>query len=238
MILSSPPVTTPTVVIPAPSGTLYAGTTSPLTLNCSIITDPAVDEGVDITVTWQRGGTELPGTENRITISPPSGSQPLFTSSLTLDPLSSVDNATFSCGAVASLTSGSSLVDDSDMGVGTTNVPVTLPPPPVVTIVNSTSSAAAGMTFNLTCSAVAQPGNLIGRPSLMWEGPGVGQEGVQLINEGDTLILSFSSLRTSHSGVYRCVARLFISEAAVDVSGSSTTTVTVQSMFIFCIVCC
>ena len=217
-------------MIPAPSGTLYAGTRSPLTLNCSIAIDPAVDEPVTVTATWLREGVELSNSDSRLNISSTSITEPPFTSTLTLNPLSTVDNATFSCRAVGSLSGGSSSVQDSDPGEGTTFVLVTTPPPPVVTIVNSSSSASAGMSFNLTCSAVAMPDNLIGRPTLRWEGPGVGQEGVEEISEGDALILSLSALRTSHSGVYTCTARLMISEAQVDVSGSSMTVLTVQSM--------
>lgn len=55
---------------------------------------------------------------------------------------------------------------------------------------------------------------------------------MELIGEvlSGPLSLSFSSLLTGYGGVYTCTARLSIPEAGVDISGTNTTIVVVQSM--------
>ena len=58
------------------------------------------------------------------------------------------------------------------------------------------------------------------------------QDGIELPSphQSDPSILSFTELHTSNSGVYTCIARHIIPEANVDISGSDTTIVVVQSM--------
>ena len=97
-------VSTPDVEITPPSDPLFAGSIAPLTLTCSISINPATDTDVvitDIDVTWLRGSTRLSDSDARVTISSVTGSRPSFTSILTLDPLSTADNTTFSCRARA-----------------------------------------------------------------------------------------------------------------------------------------
>ena len=101
----------------------------------------------------------------------------------------------------------------------------------------SSGVSIAGLSHDLVCSAsVVQ--NLITGPILTWEGPGVGQDAVELSGRAmDTstyLSLTFSPLRTSHGGVYTCTARLNISEAGVDVTGTSSWSTIIQSNFHFC----
>ena len=43
------------------------------------------------------------------------------------------------------------------------------------------------------------------------------------------ILLTFAPLRTSHGGVYRCVASVEIAEAGVSLTNSLTSNVTVQS---------
>jgi hypothetical protein len=52
-------------------------------------------------VTWLRGSTRLSNDDARVTISRVFGSMPSFISTLTLDPLSTADNTTFTCRARA-----------------------------------------------------------------------------------------------------------------------------------------
>ena len=95
----------------------------------------------------------------------------------------------------------------------------------------SSGSSTAGLPHNLTCSATVIPG-LSSAPSLRWEGPGVGQPGVEVSGEGTSgpLSLSFSSLHTAHGGVYTCTATLLVPRTTT-VRGTNTTILVVQSMY-------
>jgi hypothetical protein len=94
----------------------------------------------------------------------------------------------------------------------------------------SSGSYTAGLPHNLTCSATVVHG-LASAPSLQWEGPGVGQPGVEVSGESmfGPLTLSFSSLFTAHGGVYTCTATLSVPSATI--RGTNTTIVAVQSMY-------
>ena len=124
--LSFLPVSTPDAVITVPSGSLFAGSIDPLTLTCTISINPATDTDVAITdtdVTWLRGSTRLSNSDARINISAVSGSRPSFTSTLTLDPLSTADNTIFTCQARARPPAGvPSFITISEMGEGTASV--------------------------------------------------------------------------------------------------------------------
>ena len=91
-------------------------------------------------------------------------------------------------------------------------------------IAPSSIIVVAGQPFTRTCSASVQDG-ISGTPTLIWT-----RNGIELSGEGSSGSLSFSPLRTSHGGVYTCTARLTIPEAGVDVSGTDTITIVVQSM--------
>ena len=90
-----------------------------------------------------------------------------------------------------------------------------------MSIVQPSSPVMAGDSLTLTCSQTVLEG-ISGSPTLTWTRGGVQQ------STGSSL--TFSSLLTSHGGVYTCTARLTIPEAGVDVSGLNTTNVSVQSM--------
>ena len=117
------------MVITVPPGTLFAGSIAPLTLTCSISINPATDTVVAITdtdVTWLRGSTPLSEGDARVTISSVSGSSPSFTSTLILNPLSTVDNTTFTCQARARRpVNQQGFISDSEVGVDTDSVIVT-----------------------------------------------------------------------------------------------------------------
>ena len=121
-------VSTPDVVITVPHGPLFAGSIDPLTLTCTISINSATDTDVsimDTDVTWLRESTELPGSDSRVTISSVSGSRPSFTSTLTLDPLSTDDNTTFTCQARARRPfNQQGFILDSELGEGINSVMV------------------------------------------------------------------------------------------------------------------
>ena len=52
-------------------------------------------------ITWLNGSAPLSNSDDRVTISPLSGSQQPFTSNLTLSPLSTFDDTSFTCRAQA-----------------------------------------------------------------------------------------------------------------------------------------
>ena len=84
----------------------------------------------------------------------------------------------------------------------------------------------AGWPLSLNCSASIQDG-IRGTPTLMWTRVG---DVLPTEATSEPPLLSFSSLRTSHSGRYICTARLTIPEAGVDVSGANTTQVLIQGI--------
>ena len=108
-------------------------------------------------------------------------------------------------------------------------ISLSVPPAPSVSIVSSGSSTA-GLPHNLTCSATVIAG-LSSAPSVRWEGPEVGQPGVEVSGESMSgpLSLSFSSLLTNQGGVYTCTAMLSVPRATVQ--GTNTTILVVQSMY-------
>jgi hypothetical protein len=93
------------VIITVPPGPFYAGRIAPLSLTCTISINSATDTDVaisDMDITWLRGSTRLSSGDGRVTISSVAGSRPSFTSTLTLDHLSTADNSTtFICRARA-----------------------------------------------------------------------------------------------------------------------------------------
>ena len=119
-------VSTPDVAMTIPTGSLFAGRIAPLTLTCTISINSATDTDIEISdmdITWLRGSTRLSNDDSRVTISSVTGSRPSFTSTLTLDPLSTADNTTFTCRARARPPTGvASFFIASEVGEGTTSV--------------------------------------------------------------------------------------------------------------------
>ena len=76
-------------------------------------------------IIWLNGSTPLSNSTNRVTISPLSGSQQPFTSILALSPLSTFDNAYFTCRARARPPANvQTLVTASEQGEGTISLTV------------------------------------------------------------------------------------------------------------------
>ena len=97
-----------------------------------------------------------------------------------------------------------------------------------------TSEGTADNEIQLTCNVTLVEG-LVVRPSLKWTGVGVGDNNV---TESETVILSdtwsernltFSPLKTSHGGRYRCTATIFISSDSTDVQNANYKYLIVQS---------
>ena len=75
-------------------------------------------------ITWLNGTTPLSNSDNRVIVSSLSGSQPSFTSTLTLSPLSIFDNTNFTCRAGARPLPQQSLITASEEGARTVSVTV------------------------------------------------------------------------------------------------------------------
>ena len=92
-------VSTPNVTISAPP-VLYAEIGNSLQVECNVYIDSSIANNITVSLTWFRGLTPIFNTTDRITIlSSISDSQSLFTSSLTISPLSTTDNDYFTCRA-------------------------------------------------------------------------------------------------------------------------------------------
>ena len=110
--------------------------------------------------------------------------------------------------------------------------------------------STAGMEHTLTCR-VTSAENLFSSPDVVWmysngteESPTVidSEDAItvgQAVTEGSvtTSILTFNPLRTSHGGMYTCMANISIPEASVAITNDASATVNVQSKFGISIPC-
>ena len=96
-------VSTPNVVVTAPSSQLVAGSKTPINLTCTVSIDGTSDLPTTIIVTWSCGsGGRLLYNNRRITISDTEDTEPRFRSILSLSPLSTSDSdCIFTCRAIA-----------------------------------------------------------------------------------------------------------------------------------------
>ena len=97
-----------------------------------------------------------------------------------------------------------------------------------------TSEGTADDEIQLTCNVRTVEGVVV-RPSFKWSGVGVGDNNV---TESETVILSdtwskrnltFSPLKTSHGGLYRCKATIFISSDSINLQNTNYKYLIVQS---------
>ena len=94
-------MSTPNVNIVISLRSLFAGGTTPLSLNCSTTINPATNSMITATtvdVSWWSGVRRLSNNDTRVTISPVSGSELAYTSTLTVSPPSTADRP-FTCRA-------------------------------------------------------------------------------------------------------------------------------------------
>lgn len=106
--------------------------------------------------------------------------------------------------------------------------------------VESIGIPIAGNLLTLTCSVTLLQA-LINMPSIQWVGPDgteIGNGTIVAVSDpsfldSSSLVVSvtYSPLRTSHGGQYRCVANVAIPEAGVFITNSSAVDVIVQSEF-------
>ena len=105
--------------------------------------------------------------------------------------------------------------------------------------------STAGMEHTLIC-IVTSAENLFSSPDVVWtysngtiidsgDGITVGQAVTE--GSGTTSILSYNLLRTSHGGMYTCMADISIPEASVAVTNDASATVNVQRKFGISIPC-
>ena len=94
-------MSTPNVNIVVSLRSLFAGGTTPLSLTCSTTINPATNSMITATtvdVSWWSGVRRLSNNDTRVTISPVSGSELAYTSTLTVSPPSTADRS-FACRA-------------------------------------------------------------------------------------------------------------------------------------------
>ena len=109
-------VPTPSVYISNVPGPLYAGARTPLRLTCNASIDPSLASHVNMSITWLNGTTVLSNSTSRVSISPLLSDSPsLFTSTITIYPVSIRDSANFTCRAGIVPTGGLSLTTASDV---------------------------------------------------------------------------------------------------------------------------
>ena len=104
----------------------------------------------------------------------------------------------------------------------------TVPSAPIVRINPFNGDVTAGGTLRVTCSLILQEGIMYNDDTLttQWS-----RDGTPLpAGESSGALIFISPVNTSHAGRYTCTARLNIPEAGVDISGTNTTSIVVQSM--------
>ena len=103
----------------------------------------------------------------------------------------------------------------------------TVPSAPVVRINPFNGDVTAGRTLRVLCSLILQEGIIYNDTlTTQWT-----RDGSPLpAGENSGALIFISRVNTSHAGRYTCTARLNIPEAGVDISGTNTTSVVVQSM--------
>ena len=104
-----------------------------------------------------------------------------------------------------------------------------VPSPPAVRINPYNGVALAGESFAVNCSVIPQEGIMYDSNTLtvMWS-----RDGGSPLPDGKSSgpLIFISPVLTSHGGLYTCTARLYISEAGVNVTETNTTVINIQSM--------
>ena len=184
--------------------------------------------------------------EERYSVIGASGFGSIYTGSLTISPLAIQDTGTYTCSVT--VTGGNNVQEASAShnvtvtGESTINVlcfnPVHLYithslalPPPEVMISPKVSTVTAGNSHTIQCTVTDIP-YLAVSPTVELIGPGDINTALA-ITTNLTLTHTLDPVMTSLAGQYTCRASVMIASDSVDVSGQSTSTLTVQSKFIF-----
>ena len=92
------------------------------------------------------------------------------------------------------------------------------------------STVTAGDSHTVLCTVTTDIPYLAVLPTMELIGPG---DILLATDMSLTVIHTLDPVMTSHSGHYTCKASVMIASVSVNVSGQSTSTLTVQSKFIF-----
>ena len=92
----------------------------------------------------------------------------------------------------------------------TISYPPALPAPTLTFIALPTVQAGASLTLNCSVSVVS---NLASPPTILWTN--ISGQALPSDGSGLTHTLTFDPVRTSHAGVYRCIATLNIEEVGI-----------------------
>ena len=215
---------------------LYAGTG--LTLTCTVTLDPNVDNGEKVMTEWS-GLQDIP--EERYSVTGASDSGSTYTDSLTISPLADQDDGTYTC--TVTVTGGSNVQqvtasDDVTITVMGENIMLFVfysadcllnshfpaLPAPEVMIFPGDSTETAGDSHRVQCTVTDIP-YLAVSPTVELIGPG---DSVLATDMSYTVTHTLNPVMTSHAGQYTCRASVMIASVSVDVSGQSSSTLTVQ----------
>ena len=233
-----PPVLVPTPSITAsPStGALYAGTS--LSLTCNYTLNPSVNTAPQTAVVWMVGGAAVDTSPGRISATG---------DTLSFSPLATSDTGNYTCELTVTAQQThvtvqapqQSAVEDITvqgnvlycmiihslffiMYCAYLSLPTDLPAPEVASVVDSTVTAEDSHTLQCTVTEIP---HLAVQPNVELIGPG----GSLATAMGLMLTHTVDPVKTSDAGQYTCMASVVIPSASVDVSGQSSSTLTVQS---------
>ena len=223
----------------------------PIIIFCTFSIPSVVDTSVIVKTLWIRLNQTL-NNSDRIKIIT-SQSMVVYNTTLQINPLNISDTGEYQC--VGSLISNSSYIVGSSnasanisLFVQGENTYETRPlmltpslsspgiPPPVVTT-SSYGSSIAGSVYSLVCMVKVVDG-LVVVPDVVWM-----KDGGVLVNGTNTTLtrtvsggnsslnLTFNPLLTSHGGQYTCVATISVPQLSLNITNSSSVTVSVQSEF-------
>ena len=233
---SSVPVPIPSITV---TGTATAGTT--LSLTCDYTLSPSVDTSPHTAVTWMVDGTAVDTSPDRISTGG---------ATLSFSPVATSDSGRYTCqltvttsqthvtvqGPVESTEKEITVEGNYIYGNGIVfqcSLPPALPNP-VVMISPVDTTVTAGDLFTVQCTMTVIP-YLAVQPTVELLGP---DGSVLATTNMDLMVdLTLNPVRTSDAGQYTCRASVVIASVSVDVSGQSSSTLTVESelMYVFII---
>ena len=226
-------VPTPFITV-SNADTLYAGTT--LSLTCDYTLSPSVDTTPQTAVTWMVGGIAVDTSPGRISTDG---------ATLSFSPLATSDTGNYTCTLTVTTSQIHVTVQGPEQSeeegiivegnyteyntIPTSYKPLWVLPPalpdPQVIFSSENSTVTAGDTHTLQCTVTDIP-YLAVSPTVELIGPG---DIVLATDMSFTVTYTLDPVMTSHAGQYTCRASVMIASVSVNVSGQSTSNITVQS---------